>query len=376
MLHAVLFSEPEVARTELLGWGEPGVHWLTECSHPEAVASRATVNRWYERFPDQDGRFAQRLGSEIDVDHLQALDELFVHQALCQRHDDVRYEEGGVGPDFRVYDNTKCILAVEVATLFLRRDWRVEQQRHNRLADEVNRRVPLRHGYFVSFDIEAASAEPAPRHFADWLTSELNKLPPHTDLIDVDRDRIPSVVYERSGVRISVRFFPMRANAPTNPDTNTQIVATGKMTVGMVNSGIRLKDAVGKKGGDRYDIRGTPYIVAVGNRDSFLSDDVVSEGLYGGEAVRSATDDYSKHEVVRKNDGLFGVDHARRQFRHRRISAVAILSRVFLWEPAAADVAVYDNFSPEIALPDDLFPATRRFGRVTSVGDFGWCPKN
>lgn len=375
MLDAVLFSEPEIDRTDLLGWGEPGVHWLTECSHPEAVASRATANRWYERFPDQDGRFAQRLRSEVDVDHLQALDELFVHQTLHQCHDDVRYEEGGVGPDFRVYDDDKCILAVEVASLFLREDWNVEKQRHNRLADEVNRRVPLRHGYFVSFDIEAARADPAPRHFSDWLTSELDKLPPHTDLIDLERDRIPSAVYDRSGVRISIRFFPMTADPPATPDSNTQIVATGKMTVGMVNSGIRLKDAVGKKGGDRYDIRGTPYIVAVGNRDSFLSDDVVTEGLYGGEAVRFDRDDHSKHEVVRRNDGLFGVDHARHQFRHRRISAVTILGRVFLREPAAADVAVYDNFSPETALPDDLFPATRRFGRVTSAGDFGWCPR-
>jgi len=144
------------------------------------------------------------------------------------------------------------------------------------------------------------------------------------------------------------------------------------MTVGFVNSGTRLKDAIGKKGGDRYEIRDVPYVVAVGNRDNFLSNVVVIDGLYGGEAIRLDGDDHSKFEVIRKNDGLFGVDPARRQTRHSRISAVVVLTGLVLWEPASADVALYDNLSPAIPLPDGLFPATRRFGKVTASGDFGW----
>lgn len=297
-----------------------------------------------------------------------------MHQALRQRHDDVRYEEGGVGPDFRAYEDGTCVLAVEVATLFLRADWNEEDRRHNRLADEVNSRVRPTHGYFVDFEIKAAPSEPAPRHFADWLAKELDKLPPHTDLIGVDHDGIPVAMYERYGVRIAVRFLPMTADAATKSDPDARIVGFGKMTVGFVNSGTRLKDAIGKKGGDRYEIRGIPYVVAVGNRDNFLTDDVVIDGLYGGDAIRVDRHDHSKFEVIRKNDGLFGVDPARRQARHRRIAAVAILSGVVLWEPATADVAVYDNLSPESALPDGLFPATRRFGQVTADGEFGWRP--
>jgi hypothetical protein len=180
------------------------------------------LNQWYDDFPDRDGRFAQRLRSEIDVDHVQAPDELFVHQALRRRHDDVRYEEGGVGPDFRVYEAGTCVLGVEVATLFLREDWNVEDQRHNRLADEVNKRLRPTHGFFVNFEIEAAPSEPAPRHFTEWLSKELDKLPPHTELIGVDYDDISAATDERNGVRIGVRFMPMKADAATKSDADAR----------------------------------------------------------------------------------------------------------------------------------------------------------
>jgi hypothetical protein len=370
----VLFPEPGVARTTWLGWSEPKVHWLTECSITEAAMSRATVNEWYRQFPDPDGRFALRLQSEVDVDHLQALDELFVHWTLRRRHDDVRYEEGGVGPDFRVYEQGELVLAVEVATLFMRSDWNDEDRRHNRLADELNQRVRPTQGYFVSFDIKAAPSEPAPRHFAEWVTKELGKLPPHTNLSGAGYGDIPTATYERNGVRIDVRFLPMKADARTKSDPEARIVGMGRMTGGFVNSGSRLKDAISKKGGDRYDIGGVPYVVAVGNRDNFLSGDVVFDGMYGGDAVRFDLGDPSRFEAVRKNDGLFGYDPARQQARHSRISAVAVLSGVRLWDPTTADVALYDNLSPVNALPDGLFPTTRRFAQVSAGGEFGWRP--
>lgn len=92
-----LFDEPIQARTGPLGWIEPALHWFTESTRPEAVASRQTVNGWYKDFPDVDGKFAARLRSEVNVDHYQALDELYVHHILRQTHDDVHYEVGEVG---------------------------------------------------------------------------------------------------------------------------------------------------------------------------------------------------------------------------------------------------------------------------------------
>ena len=133
---------------------EPSVHWYTESTRPEAVASRRAVNAWYDAFPDCDGSFRDRLRSEVDVDHHQALDELFVHSHLSADFDDVRYEEGGVGPDFRVYTDGNCIGAIEVVSLFQQQDWTDEEVRHLRLADDVSRRLAPTHGYFVDFQIE------------------------------------------------------------------------------------------------------------------------------------------------------------------------------------------------------------------------------
>ena len=44
-----------------LGWIELAVHWFKELTRPEAVASRAAVNQWYDEFPDPNGAFAARL---------------------------------------------------------------------------------------------------------------------------------------------------------------------------------------------------------------------------------------------------------------------------------------------------------------------------
>lgn len=177
-----LFPEPTELRTSPLGWIEPAVYWFMELTRPEAIASRASVNEWYDDFQDPTGTFAARLRSEVDTDHHQALDELYVHHLLRQRFDDVRYEEGGVGPDYRVYEGGACIAGVEVLSLFQRQDWSAEEKRHWRLADALNARVRPTQGYFVDFEIEQADHEPAPRRFAEFIKRRLAELPPHDQL--------------------------------------------------------------------------------------------------------------------------------------------------------------------------------------------------
>jgi hypothetical protein len=61
------------------------------------------VNSWYQDFPDPDGLLAAKLTSSNNEIYCGALDELYIHHALRQVEADVRYEEGGQGPDFRVY---------------------------------------------------------------------------------------------------------------------------------------------------------------------------------------------------------------------------------------------------------------------------------
>jgi hypothetical protein len=369
-----LFTEPTEPRTTALGWVEPAVHWFTESTRPEAVASRQVVNDWYREFPDPSGKFAARLRSQNDVDHHQALDELHIHHLLRQTHDDVRYEVDDVGPDFRIYENEVCIGGVEVLSLFQREDWSAEERRHRRLADEVNRRVPPTDGYFVDYEIEA-DKEPPPRRFADFIKNELGKLPPHDDLLrtlpdNPTRDDLPTAVYDRDGVRIRVTFIPMKKDAGAKSDPDGHIVGMGPMIGGQVNAAERLRDRVASKAGGRYDIAEVPFVVAVGVHDTLCSDDQVMQALYGGESVVIPAG-----TLVRRNDGVFGADKERLEGRHRRVSGVMVVNGLRAWEANAADVALYDNPYAARTTPDDLVPATRRFGPVDSDHDivrFDW----
>ena len=367
------FAEPARPRTRALGFIEPAVHWFTQSTRPEAAASREVVCRWYAEFPDTDHRFRARLRSEVDVDHYQALDELYVHHLLRREFDDVRYEEGGIGPDFRIYGNGVCIGAVEVLSLFQQQEWTREEQRHARLADAVNDRLRPTAGYFVDFQIEQADREPPPRKFVDFLVQQLHRLP-RPDELDVSqvtrRADLPGAVFNRDGVVISVTFLPITGGPPGEDESDFRIVATGALIGGMVSTQQRLRDRVGAKAGDRYDIADVPFLIVAGVHDTFCDDDDVIGALYGTDAVVVATG-----EPTRQNDGVFGADAQRPEGRHRRVSAVAVVNELRVWEPDAADVAVLHNPYAARRWQDRMLPARRRFGPIDNLGDrvrWGW----
>ena len=70
----------------------------------------------------------------------------------CAVEPDVRYEEGGQGPDFRVYRAGRQILAVEVLSLFLRAGWASEAHRHGELSDRLNKTFRPQ-GYFLHVEV-------------------------------------------------------------------------------------------------------------------------------------------------------------------------------------------------------------------------------
>jgi hypothetical protein len=373
LVTVTLFPEPPKPRIRPLGRVEPAVHWFTESTRPEAQMSRETVNRWYEELDDADGGFAQRLRSELDVDHYQTLDELFVHHLLRSRHQDVLYEEAGEGPDFRVYEGGVLIAAVEVLSLFQRADWEQQQRRHARLADELDKRLPPTAGYFVDFEIESADKEPAPRRFSDFVARRIAELPPPEEL-PVPQDlrwwpHLPSAVYAGDGCRIVIRFIPMRPGAAARADPDARIVGTGPVIGGMVNSDLRLRERLVAKAGGRYDVTGTPFLVVASVHDFLCSDHEVLDALYGGEAVVVGTG-----ELVRRRDGFFGTDR-QGVGRNTRVSAVCVISAFTPWKPDDADVAVLEN--PYAALPwsRSVLPARRWFGPAEEDSQsirFGW----
>jgi hypothetical protein len=363
-----LFAEPATPRTRPLGSIEPAVHWLSESTRPEAAAARATVNAWYGEFRDPDGKFAARLRSEDTVEHLTAVDELHVQHQLQHRHADVRYEEGGVGPDFRVYENGKCIAGVEVLSLFQPADWSTEERQHGRIVAEINARVQPTAGYFVDLDVEQADRDPVPTRMERFIRATLAELPPPGDLMKrlPARPRgtdLPVRVYEEDGVRIRLRFIPMRPDAAARTDPDARIVGTGPIIGGIVTTSERMKERIASKAGGRYDIADAPFTVAVCLHDTFADDHEVLSALYGGEAVTVPSG-----QLMRRNDGLFGVDKNRPTGRHRRVSAIIVVNWLKLWDPDAVDVAILHNPYAERPWPDDALPARRRFAPVSVKG--------
>jgi hypothetical protein len=344
------------------------VHWYIESTRPEPIAGRQALNAWYELFPDPDGAFRNRLRSENDADHYQSMDELYLHQLLATSVEEVRYEERGVGPDFRLYDHGALIGAVEVASLFIRQDWQNESRTHGSLADQVSRRLPPSAGWFVDFDMVLAERQPSVRKLVSFVESELRRLPPPGPearaLVGdgAGMAKYPSTIYQSEGIEIRVRFTPMRPDAPAMSDPAASIVGMGPVVGGMVNSGSRLQARVAGKAGGRYDIGDAPYLVAVGLHDTFCSEDQVVDGLYGGEAMNIET-----RQVVRRRDGLFGDGG-----KNTRVSAVATLSQLQPWQSPPTTLTVWDNPAPRTPWPDHLLPFDRRLVLPPAGGRAIW----
>lgn len=373
----LLIPDPLARRTTPLRGTEPRVHWLTESTRPEAAAARADVNRWYAQFPDHAGRFGDRLLGEVDVDHLQALDELFVHQLLRQVHDDVRYEVGGVGPDFRVFRDDTCVLGVEVLSLFQRDDWSRIEQAHRHLADELNSRLRPTSGYMVDFQIEDPTKRISPSKFASFVAAEIAKLPPHDTFVVppmATRADLPRATYSEASGRVRVTFLPLRKNAPPISDSEARLVGTGPLIGGQINIAARLRDRLDRKAGGRYEIADVPFIVVACLRDVFYTDHEGLSAIHGSECVVIHADG-SEPTLSRRNDGLFGVNQSGTQGRNRRVSAVAIVNALLPGQRPVADVALYDNPYAVQPVPEGALLANRRFTVLDTVADslqLGW----
>src|SRR5690349_11228009 len=130
---SIPFPETASCRDGLMGWAEPTVNFYLKSTRPVAGAARATISYWDSRFPDPNVAIRGGIRSAKGAVHEGALDELFVHERLI-RNAKVCYEEGGKGPDFRMYRGSEYLAGVEVLSLFMRKDWSDEQARHDRLA--------------------------------------------------------------------------------------------------------------------------------------------------------------------------------------------------------------------------------------------------
>lgn len=366
-----LFATPTSARTGPLGHAEPTVHWYTESTRPEADASRALVNHWYRLLPDPDGRVADRLRSEQDVDHLQAIDELLAHHLLRIRSVDVRYEEGGSGPDFRVYRDSSLVGAVEVLSLFDPQDWSIGQQRVNKLIDFLNERLGAPTHWFIGMngDLEDfPEAEVPIRLCVDFLQSQLATLPTEPDFMDVDE--WPTATFEFGKDSLEFCFLRRSADRPDEERSHSRIMAHGPTVGGMVNVGGRLKSRIGKKRPERYELEpDTPYLVFSVIHDSFGDEWDVKNALYGQTAVEIAT-----KRSVRNGDGVFGTSRRSQAIvpKNTRIAGVSVCTGLQTSFIERLTLDIYDNPYAKRHWPS-LLPHLRRFEKHGN-GTLDWSP--
>jgi hypothetical protein len=358
-----LFPEPDVTRDGPLGWVEPPVNFLLESTRPIAVAGRVNVNAWYSRFPDREGRFGARLKSCKGTDHEVALDELLLHERLAQKAK-VSYEENGTGPDFRLYSGGRHVGAVEVMSLFMEQGWSEVQARHGRIADELNRRLALDR-WFIYFDVVQLDRDPSAKALTEWASEIMEELPDPSKSGIREHHR----TYTAQGVRLSFTFAACKPD-PDRP--RGRIVGPGPVIGGLVKSGDRLRTALQKKAGNRYDLRDSPFAICVGLHDPFCSLDQIEAALYGNVQYEVATMSRS-----RAQNGFFGRRPGEPEGRNTRISCVFVISNWHPWEPEKARIIRLDNPFAARRFPEELLAVDAQVARVDH-GDgrfsFEWLP--
>lgn len=361
-----LFDEPHVERLGPMGHAEPRVNWFLTSTRPEASRSRANVNRWYRALPDQDGAFASRLRSGRDVDHLQAIDELYVHHLLASPLRMIAYEEDGAGPDFRVYESGALVASVEVASLFEKAEWAAEDLRHNRVADELNKRLDLSCGFFIGFEIEndAGTGDPAPAKLADWIRRQFEELPdPRRSNLRLASGAAEGFkrVYAAGPVQVGVTFWPLEPHNIPGAGSQDRVVSIGRMSGGWVTDDDRVRAKITEKAGGKYDLRCRPYLIVVGVHAAFCDDGDFLNALYGSNVVQFRIGQPGSERADRLGDGVFGIGPG--GWKNRRLSAVCRLAAPNTWSPERTSTVLFENPNPTHSIPD-LFIPTRVFGIV------------
>lgn len=345
----MLFYEPQRERLGWLNGTEPSIRWFTDITSEEAARSRAHINQLYENFPGKgNNAYLSALMSEDTVDHLTALDELAIAGRLKPHPGQmVVYEEGGRGPDFRIYEDTALKLSIEVLSLFERDDWARESQQSRRIAELIQSNVPVT-THAVGIDVKCCDREPRQKPIIDFVRSSISQLQ--------DSETVPpehfgesshQATYQTSDASIIIEFsfysIPIARRGQF-----TDIVWMVGGTGGVVNSAQRLKRSLEKKLRKGYELRGEPFALCVSIHDISCSLYQVEAALFGGERVCVDTG-----EVIRSADGFFGPSSLAGSWHHSNVSAVLVFRN---WNHADVD-ACGEMLCLKNPQPSKEFPA-------------------
>lgn len=361
-----VFPEPTGPRDTPLGCAEPYVNFYLESTWPEAVTARKWINSAYERFPDPSGALADRLRSTDYVQHASALAELLVHERLSGRGLRVTYEEGGVGPDFRIYRDDAYLGAVEVCCLLDDRTLDKERQRHGQIADALNQRVPL-DSWFARFDVIRLDRQPSVKALARWVRETIASLP---TAVAPAGTFTPPFSYREDGVELRFQFLLRRSDTPPRP--GDRLVGFGRSHLGFVASYKRIRSALAEKVRKRYNTRGKPLALFAVDWDIESGLDQYEDALHGNEQVRALSG-----TVRRVNNGFYGTRPERPAGKHTEVSCVFVLRNFRPWAPTDAPLLRFDNPFADSPFPDSLLPADHTLVATRIEGGFRleWSPE-
>jgi hypothetical protein len=364
----VVFAEPEIPFDGPIGWAEAEVNFLIKSTRQAACVARKTINNWYSRFPDPDGKFRARLTSPKGTDHQVALDELYVYEHLT-RSAEISYEEGGTGPDFRIYHGADYLGAVEVLSLFMASDWSGQQNQHSRIADELNKRLRIDR-WFIDFEIIRLDRDPSFTKLASWVNREISSLPP----VPETEGRTCIASYRAQDIQLDFSFIRSERHPA---GTRDRIVCSGPVIGGLVRSSERLLVALTKKAGNRYNVRNAPFALCVGVHDPFCGLDDLETAIYGHVQYAyqvGGTGDVSRS---RANDGFFGRLPSAPKGKNRRISCVFAVCNWYPWISEESVILRFDNPFADRPFPGSLIPAAAQVTRVQKDRPgitFDWLP--
>jgi hypothetical protein len=349
---------------------EPAVHFLTESTKPEAQKGRERINAWYANFPDTEGKLRRTITSRIDRVHYAGLDEVFIHQKLLETGLDVHYEVGGAGPDFRCCRGGQFILAVEVASLFMKEDWDKEEKAFGKLADYVNGRARPK-GFFVHLDIVKMTRTPSSQGLSAFIDRWIDALPDPATVTDQYESGIPLpfTQYVASGVQIQMEALPIRQGAPSWTDPDFRLVSGGNAIGGIVDSAVRLRSVLDAKRPRRYKLHPSAcYVVAVANHDITCSIDQALSAMYGVDQ-RALEELNSLADWERKyaQEAFFGYNLSDGSRRNTRVSAVCLFE-LTPWSDPPGSFRYFDPPAARSTVPREFLPPGPWFQRTSQ----GW----
>lgn len=354
MIH--IFDEFKRKDLDAAGFSEPFFEYLNRSARPQFCFVRQMLEVWFSRYPTADQHeLRSKLRSRLNVHHMSAFFELFLHELLlcldCAVEVHPSIEGTTRSPDFFVEPRKGDNVYIEatVATFQSKKEAAAEA-RLNQVYDVLSRHVD-RTNFSISVNVEEApSSQPPGKKIAHFLNHHLGGLDPDEVIKLYESggyEALPSWPFRHEGWSVVFRPIPKKSQARGKPRGRA---------LGMFSSGVKfmdhrtpLRDAIIDKASAYGDL-GLPFVVAV-NAMEVIDDIDMMEALFGKEQFNALVSQNSPLDTVDSNMTRVpnGVWTRENGARNTRLSAVLIVCNLRPWSIGESTCRLYHN-------PWALFP--------------------